>query len=142
MLLVVGGAFSGKRKIVKERVKHWNWISAYDNQSWENWPEKREEGTNLVFEGWEKWIEKEMDSGKTVEEVVNLFQKLIETLARLEQSTDARIVLVMLEMGRGIVPLEKKDRELRDAAGWILQEAAKHSDEVLYVWHGLAKLIK
>jgi adenosylcobinamide kinase / adenosylcobinamide-phosphate guanylyltransferase len=142
MLLVVGGAFSGKRRIVKERQNQCNWISAYDNHSWEIWPEKWEDGKSLVLEGWEKWIEKELESGKNLDDVTGLFKTLIRTLADQKESMNSMIILIMLEMGRGIVPLEKKDRELRDAAGWILQEAAKHADEVLYVWHGLAKSIK
>ena len=96
----------------------------------------------LVFEGFEKSIEKEMASGKSMEETAELFRVFIRTLARYEKESDSTVVLVMLEMGRGIVPLEKKDRELRDAAGWILQEAAMNADEVLYVWHGLARRIK
>ncbi len=108
MLLVVGGAYSGKRKVVKERLNHCTWISAYDNQTWQTWSEKQGKGINLIFEGWEKWIEKEMDSGKKMEEAVGLFQALIRTLARDEQELDSTFVLVMLEMGRGIVPLEKK----------------------------------
>lgn len=142
MLLVVGGAYSGKRKVVKEMLNDCCWISAYDNQKWECWLEKKGKGGNLVFEGFEIWIEKEISSGKKMEEVVELFQAFIRTLARYEQGSDSSIVIVMLEMGRGIVPLEKKDRELRDAAGWILQEAAIHAGEVIYVWHGLAKRIK
>lgn len=142
MLLVVGGAFSGKRKIVKERLNHCHWISAYNNDPWESWSEKWEDGTNLVLEGWEKWIEKEMDSGKSLEEVVIIFQTFIKTVTREEPCRNTKLVFIMLEMGRGIVPITKKDRELRDASGWILQEAAKQADEVLYVWHGLAKQIK
>ena len=48
----------------------------------------------------------------------------------------------MLEMGKGIVPLQKKDRRLRDIIGWIAQDAAQLSDQVVYVWNGLSRSLK
>lgn len=141
MLLILGGAMCGKRKYVKERLPHATWISAYNHDLWEVWEEKWQDHTPLIIEGFEQWIEKELESGKNMQETLQTFQTFIETLGEEEKRRECPVAFIMLEMGRGIVPMSKKDRDLRDIAGWLLQYAAKKADEVIYIWHGLAKRI-
>jgi adenosylcobinamide kinase/adenosylcobinamide-phosphate guanylyltransferase len=144
VLLVVGGAYAGKRKIVKERVDDVGkslWISAYGNEHWTAYDMKWSRDRPLVLEGWEKWILEECNEGQKMSKIRQTCTDLITTLYHEEQKCGCPIVLIMLEMGRGIVPLESQQRKQRDVAGWVLQDAAKLADEVLYVWNGLAKRI-
>ncbi|MCS0542704.1 bifunctional adenosylcobinamide kinase/adenosylcobinamide-phosphate guanylyltransferase, partial [Aeromonas veronii] len=90
----------------------------------------------------EKWIEHELANGKNMNEIRSDFSHLFQALDVEEKKRNMPIVLIMLEVGRGIVPIQKNDRLLRDVMGWIAQDAVKMSDEVVYVWNGLSKRLK
>lgn len=152
MLLISGGAYSGKRRIVRsalgqtDRLLLW---SAYDGKRLEEatkeWKQAKEQV--LVLEGWERWVEAELAGRRSSVEVRAGFRQSLEEWARLEQEvrssdTEHRVILIMLEIGRGIVPIERERRELRDACGWLLQDAAELSNEVWYAWHGLHRVMK
>ncbi|MFD1781638.1 bifunctional adenosylcobinamide kinase/adenosylcobinamide-phosphate guanylyltransferase [Fredinandcohnia salidurans] len=142
MQLVIGGAFAGKRKIVREKYERCSWASAYMGDSLSNWKMKWENDTTLVVEGWEKWIEHELANRKNMNEIRSDFSHLFQAFDVEEKKRNMPIVLIMLEVGRGIVPIQKNDRLLRDVMGWIAQDAVKMSDEVVYVWNGLCKRLK
>jgi adenosylcobinamide kinase/adenosylcobinamide-phosphate guanylyltransferase len=145
MQLVVGGTYSGKRRVVKEAVDSPIWISAYNGETLSGIPEKWEPGRTLVLEGWEKWLAEELE---VTEEEANLdiirkrYLELLQSLSLEESLRKSQIVLIMLEMGRGVVPVSKEERRLRDVSGWLLQDAALLSNKVIYVWHGLARCLK
>ena len=142
MQLVIGGAFAGKRKIVREKYERCSWTSAYMGDSLFDWKMKWENDTTLVVEGWEKWISNELTNGKSMNDIRRDCSHLLQGFDLEEKKRNMPIVLVMLEVGRGIVPIQKKDRMLRDLMGWIAQDAVKMSDEVVYVWNGLSKRLK
>ncbi|MCH6264451.1 bifunctional adenosylcobinamide kinase/adenosylcobinamide-phosphate guanylyltransferase [Neobacillus citreus] len=142
MQLVIGGAFSGKRKIVKSNNGPCSWVSAYVGDSVGDWEAKWENGSTLVMEGWEKWIASELQNGENNDEIRRGFRTILKTLLKEEENRKNKIVLIMLEVGKGIVPLQKDERRLRDLTGWIAQDAASVSDEVIFVWNGLAKRVK
>jgi adenosylcobinamide kinase/adenosylcobinamide-phosphate guanylyltransferase len=145
MLLVVGGAYAGKRKVLRSKIGADGitaWLSAYAGDNWENWREAWIGDGPLVMEGWERWIRDQLESSKSLDDIRNAFLILLRSLHEEEKKRQSSVGLIMLEMGRGIVPMSKQDRQLRDLAGWILQDAAAQADEVMYVWHGLARMIK
>jgi adenosylcobinamide kinase / adenosylcobinamide-phosphate guanylyltransferase len=142
MQLVIGGAFSGKRKLVKERNRPYSWVSAYEGDQLSDWETKWLDDTTLVLEGWEKWISSELMVSDSNDEIRHRFKALFQVLLEEEKKRNHKLVLVMLEVGKGIVPLHKEDRRLRDLAGWIAQDAAKLSDEVHFVWNGLSKRLR
>jgi adenosylcobinamide kinase / adenosylcobinamide-phosphate guanylyltransferase len=140
--LVVGGAYSGKRKLVREQYDEITWHSAYDEDQLTNWKVKFTSSSMLVLEGWEKWIQHELSSNSTLDEVRVSFYGLIDEICELEKMHGKRVIFIILEMGRGIVPMNEEDRNLRDVSGWILQYATNKADTVQYCWHGLSKTIK
>ncbi|WP_417897982.1 bifunctional adenosylcobinamide kinase/adenosylcobinamide-phosphate guanylyltransferase [Bacillus haimaensis] len=142
MQLVIGGAFAGKRDIVRKKHKEFSWVSSYHNDLLSNWDLKWQSGTTLVLEGWERWVKQQLK--KEVEDAVIRveFSRLFQCFLEEERLRNDCIVLIMLEVGRGIVPIEEDERRFRDLAGWILQDAAKMAEEVQYVWHGMAKRLK
>ncbi|MBU8919256.1 bifunctional adenosylcobinamide kinase/adenosylcobinamide-phosphate guanylyltransferase [Bacillus sp. FJAT-29953] len=142
MQLVIGGAFSGKRKVVKANHGTSSWVSAYEGDMVGDWETKWENGSTLVMEGWEKWIASELQNGENDDEIRRGFITIFKTLLKEEKNRNNRIVLIMLEVGKGIVPLHKDERRLRDLAGWIAQDAVSVSDEVDFVWNGLSKRLK
>ncbi|MFC4799355.1 bifunctional adenosylcobinamide kinase/adenosylcobinamide-phosphate guanylyltransferase [Neobacillus sp. GCM10023253] len=142
MQLVIGGAFSGKRNVVKANNGPCSWVSAYEGDSVGDWEAKWENGSTLVMEGWEKWIESELQNRENNDEIRREFKTIFKTLLQEERNRKNKIVLIMLEVGKGIVPLQKDERRLRDLAGWIAQDAASVSDDVDFVWNGLVKRVK
>lgn len=142
MQLVIGGAFSGKRKVVRERNKHCSWVTSYEDASLLEWETKWEHGTTLVVEGWEKWIVAELPSSDKNDLIREQFKMILEAMRNEEKRRKDHIVLIMLEIGRGIVPLQKEERRLRDLAGWIAQDAAQLSEKVEIIWNGLTQRIK
>lgn len=130
MHIVIGGSYSGKRQFVREKWGSFQLISAYEGQSMN----EAVHSVVVVYEGFELWIGELIIAGYTNQEIVEVFRKWFR------ERQDA--VLIMLEIGRGIVPIEEHNRRLRDVVGWVQQEAVKQADEVTSIWHGLAKRMK
>lgn len=142
MRVVVGGAYAGKRSVANKLVQQSTWISSYAGDTWQDWQNKWIHKTDLILEGWENWILSLLQKGLTIEEVRTNFQHLIQQIEIEESQREEKVILIMLEMGRGIVPLSVEDRHVRDCMGWILQDAVEMADQVIYVWHGLNKSLK
>lgn len=143
MQLVVGGAYSGKRKWVKEKFPDSPWISAYENAQLTNWKQTYESGSSpLITEGWEEWIRQEWDKSGELDVVTEYFEAIIDEMQRVEEQRKQSIVMIMLEMGRGVVPIDKDERAWRDLSGWVLQSAAARAESVHYCWHGLSRKLK
>ncbi|MFD2444909.1 bifunctional adenosylcobinamide kinase/adenosylcobinamide-phosphate guanylyltransferase [Bacillus sp. CGMCC 1.16607] len=142
MQLVVGGAFSGKRRLIRDRYDHLIWHSAYQQAELVHWQEKVFDKMVLVIEGWELWIKEMWFQVGEIDTVRAYFEAEIRKICKVERQHEYQVIFVMLEMGRGIVPMEKNDRVWRDLCGWILQYAAQQAEKVDYCWHGLAKSLK
>ena len=57
MQVFIGGAFSGKRKIVRAfHPGELSWVTSYYNHDFTDWKSYWEKDTPIVLEGWEKWI--------------------------------------------------------------------------------------
>lgn len=133
MHVIIGGAYSGKRQHVRKHWPSFQLISAYEEQDFN----AAATGTNVVYEGFEVWVKQLIESGHTNEEIVDWFRQWLASLENLDNT-----VLIMLEIGKGIVPMEEQNRRLRDVVGWIQQEAVKQADTVTSIWHGLAMKMK
>ncbi|WP_404428163.1 bifunctional adenosylcobinamide kinase/adenosylcobinamide-phosphate guanylyltransferase [Sutcliffiella horikoshii] len=143
MQLIIGGAFSGKRSTVRTlHSEELSWVSAYDEHSLTDWKSQWESDTSLVLEGWEQWIMNALPLEQNDDSIRQFFYSFLLDLKEEERKRGKGIVLIMLEMGRGIVPVEKQERRLRDLAGWFSQDASVLADEVYYVWHGMKEQLK
>ncbi|MDT8859289.1 bifunctional adenosylcobinamide kinase/adenosylcobinamide-phosphate guanylyltransferase [Alkalihalobacillus sp. MEB130] len=142
MQLIIGGAFSGKRAVVKDRKRKCSWVSSYEGDLLIEWETKWKQNSILVLEGWEKWLADELEQTNNLDQIRRKLKSLFQTIKDKEQEKASEVILIMLEVGRGIVPLEKRERSLRDLAGWVAQDAAEIADQVIYVWNGLSKRLK
>ena len=136
MHVIIGGAYSGKRNFVKSQTIVAEWFSAYDDKYISQEIHFVENGA-IVLEGFEVWISRFIEEGKNDQEICAYFERLF---AGLKVQCD--VYLIMLEVGRGIVPMEANQRRLRDIMGWVQQSAVKEATTVTYIWHGLAKKMK
>ncbi|WP_203290204.1 bifunctional adenosylcobinamide kinase/adenosylcobinamide-phosphate guanylyltransferase [Metabacillus sp. cB07] len=134
MHLIIGGAYSGKKAYVKSRWPHAAWITAYSGNHLLDW--KKIDDGPLVLEGFEQWIGTE--DLTDLKAVRTQYSELLNELLERKQET----IIIMLEIGKGIVPVSENERRLRDVNGWIQQDAAAICTDVHSVWHGLVKKVK
>jgi len=140
--LIIGGQCSGKRRFVRQHYPNACWLSAYEGKHLDNWPTESSAPAPVVIEGWERWIEAELIGAYDVKQLRAKYANLLDTYLAHEQLSKQPVCLIMLEIGRGIVPIEAKQRALRDLNGWFSQDAAERCDEVFYAWNGLVRPIK
>lgn len=73
---------------------------------------------------------------------LSMLEQQAETFAATLYRRNPDIVIVSNELGCGIVPMEKKDRMWREAAGRICTALAARSDEVVRVVCGVGMQLK
>lgn len=124
MILFFGGAYNGKLEFVKEK---------YDISNEEIFFSRDE---NLEFEkkvicGLHMFtracILKKLDPLKLIKNNMELLQDKI---------------IICDEINSGIVPMEKLDREWREATGRILQFLSKNSSDIYRIFFGIEEKIK
>ncbi|MDI4637856.1 MULTISPECIES: bifunctional adenosylcobinamide kinase/adenosylcobinamide-phosphate guanylyltransferase [Halomonadaceae] len=145
MQLFIGGACAGKGDIVTARFPDASWLKAGkvgEGDTLTGWRDRLASAPAVVITGWTDWLARALaDEGDDD----RLRQRLVDTLKAMleaEERSGGEVVLILPEMGRGIVPLASEERRLRDLAGWFNQDAACRADAVWYVRHGLAQCLK
>lgn len=144
MHFVTGGAYNGKSKWVKNfygLTEDHCWKSAYDQQKIPL-NVSRFYGEVVVLEGVEQWIKGlTVDSGH--EECRAIWQSLLGIWRSWESEQQARtVVIIGADITKGIVPMEKEDRDWRDLTGWAFQDLAAVADRVDVIWYGLNQQLK
>ncbi|MFW3616159.1 bifunctional adenosylcobinamide kinase/adenosylcobinamide-phosphate guanylyltransferase [Billgrantia antri] len=138
MQLFIGGACAGKRDAVRQRFDAPHWHSAHAGSRLEAWRSLTEKRC-LVLEGWERWIGQRLAAEPDDDRLRRAMAREVDSLRAWEAERGGQAVLILLEMGRGIVPLGLENRRLRDLNGWLAQDAAARCERVWYVWNGLVK---
>ncbi|WP_442487097.1 bifunctional adenosylcobinamide kinase/adenosylcobinamide-phosphate guanylyltransferase [Halomonas litopenaei] len=147
MHVFIGGTASGKRQRVAERYPEARWRDAGEMMSRVPGagagprPDPASgDGDTLVISGWLAWLEAELaadlEAGSASADDDRLGQRWRQAFAGWA-SSPARRVLVLDEVGRGIVPVDPAQRRLRDLMGWLSQDAVRLASQVHYVRHGL-----
>lgn len=132
MHFVTGGAYNGKRRWVRDRYPEAKWVSAYNGS-----PILVElDDSVVVLEGLEQWVK---GSSYTREE----WKRQLEKWLTWENETPSRqVVLIGSDISKGIVPMEKEDRDWRDMTGWVYQDVTAVSRQVDLIWYGINQTIK
>ena len=147
MHVFIGGTASGKRQRVAERYPEARWRDA--DEMMRRVPGAGagpaiDDGDTLVISGWLAWLEAELGAGRENERENESASADDDRLGRRWRealtgwaSSPGRRVLVLDEVGRGIVPEDPAQRRLRDLMGWLSQDAVRLASQVHYVRHGL-----
>lgn len=137
--LFIGGACAGKRDAVAARWPNADWHALTLGQGLGDALAGRSSDT-LVLYGVSGWL----DAGLTASADDDaLHQQWRADLDSLNAAFVSRtLVIIAHEMGRGIVPMARAERRLRDLNGWFNQDAATRAECVWYVRHGLAMPLK
>ena len=135
MIFITGGAHQGKLNYAKSNYK----LSDNDIADFANldlntdklYEKKCMTNLQLIVRG-EKY---EPPTDKSLEDFV---RKLVS----MENTTGIEYILIMDEVGSGIVPLKKEDREYREAAGHLGCLIADYAHTVIRVTCGIGQKIK
>lgn len=127
MHIIIGGAHNGKRDYVRAMLEgrevQWNCVG--DSHS-------RNSGTiqTIVVTGIEKWLaETELSEVEAIDYVIDIV---------LGPNT----IVILTDIGRGIVPIDAQQRQLRDTCGRLYQRLIVEADEVTRIWYGVAQTLK
>ncbi|MGN0170213.1 MAG: bifunctional adenosylcobinamide kinase/adenosylcobinamide-phosphate guanylyltransferase [Lachnospiraceae bacterium] len=129
MKLVIGGYAQGKLGYVLQQLPE-NGYVVFDGIL----PDENTMISNdkiLIINHFHDWIRQQILQGEDPEEG---FRQFIEK--------GRECVIISNEIGNGIVPVDRTEREYREKTGKILNQLAKQSDEVVRVICGIGQRIK
>jgi adenosylcobinamide kinase / adenosylcobinamide-phosphate guanylyltransferase len=146
---VTGGAFNGKAEWVKGELLRpddisFQWHSHFRPEDVLLYPGLDTNQDIIVFEGLEYSIlHRLMDKTTNGEQLRKEFTNLFLAWMKWEQEKDKRLVIwIGSDITKGIVPLEEKNRLWRDISGWVYQDLAKISENVVSIWYGIPTTLK
>lgn len=143
MELIIGGCFQGKSAFARERYQELTGTAV----SMEEWFLAAADGRRSEWEAaWtapavehmEQYIRRVSLSEGTMEDKKQRIFHWIDMIDRENPQT----ILVMDEVGCGVVPMERTERDYRDLAGYAGQCAAKKAVCVYRVFCGVGRKIK
>jgi adenosylcobinamide kinase/adenosylcobinamide-phosphate guanylyltransferase len=144
MHFIVGGAFQGKRKWVKEYYQlndcqEHIWCSSYETEFF--LPHHKMTQSVIVFEGLEMFIRQTLHSD--IMSCRNEWREAFRLWQHWEnEKAERRVIWIGCEIGQGIVPINEEERNWRDVTGWCYQELVKMCNRVDRIWCGLAERMK
>lgn len=139
MQLFIGGACAGKRDTVRSRFLNASWCRLAPGRSLGLWRDLATPGSVLVVTGWLPWIEAALRAETDDDALRLVLVEELQAMREAERQDTLEFVLILPEVGRGIVPMAAEQRRLRDLVGRLSQEAAAHAAQVWYVRHGLVQ---
>ncbi|WP_163574763.1 bifunctional adenosylcobinamide kinase/adenosylcobinamide-phosphate guanylyltransferase [Halomonas faecis] len=142
MQLFIGGACAGKCDAVSERFPAARWHRLEAGTRLPDWRETVVAEVPLVVTGWADWIEMALSDEPDDDRLREQLVAALEALVAVERERGTTVIVILPEMGRGIVPMAARLRRLRDLAGWLAQDTAERAEAVWYVRHGLVKSLK
>lgn len=89
----------------------------------------------LVIKNLEKWL---VTQNLEDDEVV--VRTILTRLKTLEEN--CALYIIVTDMGRGVVPMEKQARLLRDTCGRLYQALFAEAEHVVRIWYGIGEQIK
>lgn len=131
MHIVFGGAFNGKREYVKKRFagQEVEWLES-------ELPKGSVVFSTIVVAGIEHRIKIQLGNG------ISEFQIREEIQQMLAKYKDYKLIWVLTDMNRGIVPIDPLERELRDVLGRIYQFLFSEATEITRIWYGIPQNLK
>lgn len=124
MKMIIGGAFQGKYEYAKQNFRIKEWIDGSQCKEEEIF---QCQGINHFHE----YIKRQLLKGNSVE---NLAEELI--------LKNPDIIIISDEIGSGVVPIDRFEREYREKVGRICTKLASFSLEVHRIVCGVGMVIK
>lgn len=142
MHFITGGSYNGKSKWVKQFYglnSECLWLSGYQKEQ----PEWLDfQGDIVVLQGLDAWIEQDVDI-MDIEEIRKKWKGIMDDWRIWEnERQDRKCIVIGSDITKGIVPMEARNRQWRDACGWVFQDVAALSKRVDIIWYGINQQIK
>ncbi|WP_431029787.1 bifunctional adenosylcobinamide kinase/adenosylcobinamide-phosphate guanylyltransferase [Lysinibacillus sp. LZ02] len=130
MHIVIGGAYNGKRKYVYDRVE--KPYTEFEGIIPDTYFTKDE---TVIISGFEQLVMayRTYDELQVAEIIVTKLKKLV---------SETNVICICNDLGRGVVPIDKEERFLRDACGRVYQKLFQEAQSVTRIWYGLAERLK
>ena len=135
MHVILGGAHNGKRASVEREVSKFKQI---DMLYFEGKLPKRElqsSGKCIIISQFEQIIKPFLNEPEQI-----IAQEIFSQIKQLAQHND--VYCICTDTSRGVVPLEKDARQLRDTCGRLYQLLCTHAKTVTRVWYGIPQQLK
>lgn len=123
MHVIIGGAHNGKRAFVRN-------LLSEEDISWYEGEIPSPGNDAVVLAGLENWL---AQCELSEEKATNFIIKAVE---------NRRAIVILTDIGRGIVPMDANLRKLRDTCGRVYQRLFAEASEVTKVWYGIPQNIK
>lgn len=131
MQVIIGGAFNGKGKYVRQLLEQEE-AYYFDGEI----PDASfSADAYIVIEKIEKLLAPLQAFGE-----VGAANLLFSQLKALDERS--HVICVCTDMSRGVVPLDANTRFVRDACGRLYQQLFQESSKVIRIWYGLAEKLK
>lgn len=126
MILIIGGAFQGKKEYaaLTYKVREEECFDAVLPS------ENKDSGDYYIIDHLHAWIRETLKKGENPEEKIESFLQ------------KRNCILICDEIGNGIVPTDSFERGYRERTGRILIRIAEEADEVVRVFCGIGQKIK
>ncbi|MEG0449290.1 MAG: bifunctional adenosylcobinamide kinase/adenosylcobinamide-phosphate guanylyltransferase [Lysinibacillus sp.] len=133
MHVFIGGAYNGKHQYVNNllNTQQITDIVFADGAL----PQQAPECEALVVSSIEKWLV--LQNLDNEDAIAN---ELVRKLKNLDEL--CHVYVIVTDMGRGVVPMEKQVRQLRDVCGRFYQALFTEAESVTRIWYGIAEKIK
>ncbi|WP_347789436.1 bifunctional adenosylcobinamide kinase/adenosylcobinamide-phosphate guanylyltransferase [Solibacillus sp. CAU 1738] len=133
MHVYIGGAYNGKRKFVMEKFKGDGHIHLYDGVL----PELADflPSDIVIVSRFESII-----ANASLQSEDQLVDSIMERLLLINNCTT--LICICTDIGRGIVPLDRQQRFIRDTCGRLYQALFEKSSTVTRIWYGLPQVLK
>ncbi|AOV08864.1 bifunctional adenosylcobinamide kinase/adenosylcobinamide-phosphate guanylyltransferase [Sporosarcina ureilytica] len=126
MRVVIGGAHNGKRAYVNSYLE----AQKLSGFKWYEGTIPPIGSSPVVVAGLEDWLRcADLDEEEAIQVVMNSLE-------------NRSAIVILTDIGRGIVPIDKNERQLRDSCGRLYQKLVAEAEEVIQVWYGIPKKIK
>lgn len=132
MHIIIGGAYNGKKKYIAQKLvdEEVYWCDGV-------LPISEASSQTVVLYSLEKFIFPMLVDGEEIEIAQTIFQKICSLHRKYE-----KMYIVLEDRGRGIVPIDRQQRKLRDVLGRLYQLLFKQSQTVTRIWYGLPQQLK
>lgn len=146
MHFITGGAYNGKGEWVEKQYgihrTSTQWYSAYHHSSPPEGAVFADWDGVIVWEGIEYWV-KDVLSYCQEEEIQQRIMEYLVDFTNWEYTKRTRkVIIIGTDITKGIVPIDEKERRLRDVCGRVYQQIAKHATQMDIIWYGMAQKIK
>ncbi|MFJ7666331.1 bifunctional adenosylcobinamide kinase/adenosylcobinamide-phosphate guanylyltransferase [Lysinibacillus sp. NPDC097195] len=130
MHVFIGGAYNGKNAYVTQLLAEQD-VAILDGIL----PDVVPDCDALIIKNLEQWL-----ITHNLEDDEMLVQQILERLKTFEETCP--LYIIVTDMGRGVVPMEKQARLLRDTCGRLYQALFAQAQRVDRIWYGIAERIK